>query len=50
MFKLTFLLQHLSPKELMPIALNMSLCKFRFGQVLQAEGEIPDSMYLIREG
>lgn len=34
----------------MPIALNMSLLRFRYGQVLQSEGEIPDGLYLIKSG
>lgn len=48
--KPSYLLQHLDTKKLMPIALNMSLLTFRFGEVIQHEGKIPDGLYLIKSG
>lgn len=34
----------------MPLAFNMNLSKFRYGEILQKEGTVPDGLYLVKSG
>lgn len=34
----------------MPIALNMTLLKFKYGAILQREGQVPEGLFLIKSG
>ena len=40
----------LNKGALMPIAMNMHLLKFRYGEYLQKAGQVPRGMYLIKSG
>jgi len=53
--RLTFLqsfhfFRDLKSKVLVPVALNMSIVKFQYGEFLTREGEVPPGMYLIKSG
>ena len=40
----------LSSEVLMPLALNMTVARFRYGEFLTRQGEVPPGMYLIMSG
>ena len=40
----------LKSKVLVPVALNMALVTFRYGEFLTREGEVPRGMHLIKSG
>lgn len=42
--------QDLKKKVIFPVAVNMHLVKFKYGQFLTREGQIPPGMFLIRSG
>ena len=53
--RLTFLQQVdffsiLTPKQLMPIAVNMNMIKYKYGEYLVRAGEVPNGMLMIYKG